>query len=86
MRLELYEKIHSLSFSTINQLDRSSLLTRLTNDVVQVQNFVNGLMRIFVKAPILCIGGIIMAVNLNMHLSLVLVTVVPLVGLLSCLI
>ncbi|SEP38434.1 ABC transporter ATP-binding protein [Propionispora vibrioides] len=82
LRLELYEKIHSLSFSTINQLDRSSLLTRLTNDVVQVQNFVNGLMRIFVKAPILCIGGIIMAVNLNMHLSLVLVTVVPLVGLL----
>ncbi|SHJ04144.1 ABC transporter ATP-binding protein [Propionispora hippei] len=82
LRLELYEKIHSLSFSAINQLDRSSLLTRLTNDVVQVQNFVNGLMRIFVKAPILCIGGIIMAVKLNMHLSLVLVTVVPLVGLL----
>lgn len=82
LRMDLYEKIHSLSLAGINRLDRASLLTRITNDVTQVQALVNGLMRIFLKAPLLCIGGIIMAVSLNAHLAVVLATVVPVVGLL----
>jgi len=82
MRYDLFEKIQNLSFENIDKFEGASLVTRLTNDVTQVQNFVNGLMRIFVKAPLLCIGSLIMAIRLNAHLALILVVVVPFVGLL----
>jgi ATP-binding cassette subfamily B multidrug efflux pump len=80
LRYDLFKKIQSLSFENIDRFDRASLVTRLTNDVTQVQNFVNGMMRIFAKAPLLCIGSLIMAARLNPYLSLVLVVVVPVVG------
>ncbi|WJH34337.1 ABC transporter ATP-binding protein/permease [Paenibacillus sp. CC-CFT747] len=82
LRSDLFRKIQSLSFRSIDKFERASLVTRLTNDVTQVQNFVNGLMRIFVKAPLLCIGSLIMAARLEPELSLILAVVVPLVGLL----
>ncbi|CAM3387287.1 ABC transporter ATP-binding protein [Brevibacillus invocatus] len=81
LRSDLFRKIQSLSFENVDKLDRASLVTRLTNDVNQVQVFVNGMMRIFVKAPLLCIGGLIMAAQLNLQLSVVLAIVVPIVGL-----
>lgn len=80
LRSDLYRKIQHLSFEKIDQLDRASLVTRLTNDVIQVQNFVNGLMRIFIKAPLLCIGSLLMAIRLNSNLALILAVVVPVVG------
>jgi ATP-binding cassette, subfamily B, multidrug efflux pump len=80
LRSDLFRKIQQLSFKNINRYDRASLITRLTNDVTQVQMFVNGLMRIFVKAPLLAIGGLIMATRLNIHLSIVLAIVVPMVA------
>ncbi|MDV2887688.1 ABC transporter transmembrane domain-containing protein, partial [Alkalihalophilus pseudofirmus] len=69
-------------FKNLDQFDRASLITRLTNDVTQVQVFVNGLMRIFVKSPLLAIGGLIMATRLNLNLAVVLAVVVPLVAIL----
>ncbi|MGX6445995.1 ABC transporter ATP-binding protein [Neobacillus sp. K501] len=81
LRVDLFKKIQSLSFKNIDQFERASLVTRLTNDVTQVQNFSNGLMRIFVKAPLLAIGGLIMATRLNLHLAVVLAVVVPIVAL-----
>ncbi|MCK9858283.1 ABC transporter ATP-binding protein [Paenibacillus sp. ATY16] len=81
LRQDLFEKIQGLSFESVDRFDRASLVTRLTNDVTQVQNFVNGMMRIFVKAPMLCIGGFIMAFRLNPYLSIVLMIVIPIVGL-----
>jgi ATP-binding cassette, subfamily B, multidrug efflux pump len=80
LRSDLFQKVQFLSFKNIDQFDRASLVTRLTNDVTQVQVFVNGLMRIFVKAPLLAIGGLIMAIRLNVHLSVVLAVVVPVVA------
>ncbi|MEH7155456.1 ABC transporter ATP-binding protein [Neobacillus drentensis] len=82
LRADLFKKIQTLSFKNIDKFDRASLITRLTNDVTQVQVFVNGLMRIFVKAPLLAIGGLIMAMRLNLQLSVVLAVVVPIVALL----
>ncbi|HJV45876.1 MAG TPA: ABC transporter ATP-binding protein, partial [Bacillota bacterium] len=82
LRSDLFRKIHSLSFENMNQFDPASLVTRLTNDINQVQVFVNGMMRIFVKAPLLCMGSLVMAVRLNSHLTLVLAVVVPIVCLL----
>lgn len=82
LRFDLFKKIQTLSFKHINRFDRASLITRLTNDVTQVQMFVNGLMRIFVKAPIIAIGSLIMATTLNIRLSVVLAVVVPIVAVL----
>ena len=79
LRVDMYEKIQSFSFDNIDNFDKASLVTRLTNDVNQVQVFVNGLMRIFVKAPMLCIGSLIMAARLNLSLSVVFLIIIPLV-------
>ena len=57
--------------------DTASLITRQTNDVTQVQNFVNGVMRFFAKAPILAVGGLVMAVILEPGLSVILAIAVP---------
>ncbi|KZE50392.1 ABC transporter [Brevibacillus parabrevis] len=82
LRADLFTKVQSLSFDSLNKFDRASLVTRMTNDVNQVQVFVNGMMRIFVKAPLMCIGGLFMATQLNADLAVVLAVVVPIVGLL----
>ncbi|MDQ6422877.1 ABC transporter ATP-binding protein [Paenibacillus sp. LHD-117] len=79
LRSDLFAKIQSLSFDNMNKFDRGSLITRLTGDVTLVQNFLNGMMRIFVKAPILGIGALIMAFRLNWNLSMILLVVVPIV-------
>ena len=62
MRSELYRKVQELSFENIDRLKPSSLITRITNDVTQIQNFINGCMRIMVKAPITCVGAIILII------------------------
>jgi ATP-binding cassette subfamily B protein len=80
LRSDLYKKIQSLPFDKIDRFERASLITRLTNDVTQVQVFANGLMRIFVKAPLVAIGGLIMATRLNLNLAVVLAVVVPVVA------
>ncbi|WP_347460022.1 ABC transporter transmembrane domain-containing protein [Clostridium pasteurianum] len=63
IRLDLFKKIQGFSFDNVDRFSQASLITRITNDVTQLQNFANGLMRIFVKSPIVCIGSIIMAVS-----------------------
>ncbi|HEX9058992.1 MAG TPA: ABC transporter ATP-binding protein [Clostridia bacterium] len=80
LRSDLFKKIQSFSFENIDKFETSSLITRLTNDVNQIQNFVMGMMRIFVKAPLLAIGSIVMAVLLNAKMAVILVLVVPIVG------
>lgn len=79
LRLDLFKKINSLSFDNMNKFEGATLVTRLTNDVTQVQGFFMGMMRIFAKAPILCIGSVIMAVSLNPRMSLILIAVIPIV-------
>lgn len=58
MRSDIYKKVLSLSFENIDRLAPASIITRITNDVTQIQNFINGMMRIMMKAPITCIGAI----------------------------
>jgi len=82
LRSDLFKKIQGFSFENVDKFEGATLVTRLTNDVTQVQNFVNGLMRIFVKAPIVGIGSIIMAARLNLHLSMILFAIVPVVAIL----
>jgi len=79
LRGDLFKKVQSFSFDNINKFQGATLITRLTNDVTQVQNFAHGMMRIFVKAPILCIGSLIMAVLLNPPMALILIGVIPVI-------
>ncbi len=77
VRLALYQKIQRLSLSKVDGFERASLVTRATNDATQVQNFINGMMRFFLKAPILCVGGIIMAAQLSQRMAMALYIIVP---------
>jgi len=79
LRLDLYKKIQHLSFENLDHFDNASLVNRLTNDITQIQSLTIGLTRIFVKAPLLFIGSIIMALRLNLYLSFILFTVIPIV-------
>ncbi len=76
-RQAVYEKIQSLSLSSVDKFDRASLVTRTTNDVTQVQNFLNGMMRFFMRAPILAVGGVIMAYMRSPKMASALLVVVP---------
>ena len=77
LRADLYKKIQSFSFSNIDNFSSASLVTRLTNDVTQLQNFVNMMLRMFFRAPGMMIGALIMATSLNPSLSVVLAVSVP---------
>lgn len=62
MRGDIYRKVQTLSFENIDRLQPSSLITRITNDVTQIQNFINGSMRIMMKAPVTCLGAILLII------------------------
>ena len=80
LREDLFIKIQKFSFDNVDEFQDASLITRLTNDVNQMQNFSHGLMRIFIKAPILGIGATVMAFLLNPKMALIILGVVPVVG------
>jgi ATP-binding cassette subfamily B protein len=63
LRGDLYKKVQTLSFENIDRLRPASIITRITNDVTQVQNFINGSMRIMLKAPVTCVGAIILIIT-----------------------
>ena len=77
LRKALFEKIQSFSFSNFSRFSTSSLVTRMTNDVTQVQNTVFMSLRIMLRAPLLIIGGLIMAISVDVKLGLVLAGGVP---------
>lgn len=79
LRQGLFGKIQGLSFLDIDKFKTSSLITRLTNDVTQVQNMVVMALRGAIRAPLLCIGGIIMAAALSIKLSVVFLLAIPMV-------
>ena len=60
LRRDMYHNVQRLSMENIDRLQPASIITRITNDVTQIQEFVNGIMRIMVKAPITCIGAIVL--------------------------
>lgn len=82
LRSDLFKKVNSFSFENMDNFDTASLITRLTNDVTQIQNFIHGLMRILIKAPITGIGCIIMVLSLNKNLVFILFIIVPIAFLL----
>jgi ATP-binding cassette, subfamily B, multidrug efflux pump len=82
LRYDLFEKIVNFSEKSTDKIESGSLITRMTNDTSQIIQFVNGIMRIFLKAPILCIGSIVLASMLNLKLSLIIYSIVAVVAIL----
>ncbi len=78
LREDVYRKIQSYSFANIERFSSASLVTRTTNDVVQLQNFINMLLRMCLRAPGMMIGALIMAIRMSRTLSGVLAVAMPL--------
>ena len=78
LRRDMYTKVQQYSFANIDKFSASSLVTRMTNDVTQMQNFVNMLLRMALRSPGMFIGGIIMAISLKPSLSVILAVTMPL--------
>lgn len=77
LRIRLFEQIQSFSFRNLDERKTGSLITRLTNDVVQLQTFVQMILRTFVRTPLLLIGSLVMAIMLSPNLTLVLAVSIP---------
>jgi len=80
LRYDLFEKIIYFSEESVDKIESGSLITRMTNDTSQVILFVNGIMRIFLKAPVTCVGSIVLASLLNFRLSLIIYGIVAIVA------
>jgi len=77
VRKSLFKKIQSFSFANFSSFPASSLITRMTNDITQIQNTVFMSLRIMLRAPLLIIGSLIMAFTINIKLAFILSIVVP---------
>ena len=79
IREGLFDKIQTLSFLELDKLKTSSLITRLTNDVTQLQMMMNMALRMMVRAPLTAIGGLVMAVILSKELSSIFLVALPII-------
>lgn len=77
LRSAVYKKIQSFSFANIDNFKTGSLITRTTNDVTQIQNAFTSCIRMLVRSPFLCIGGIVSVLMISWKLSLVVLFAVP---------
>ncbi|MED0670038.1 ABC transporter ATP-binding protein [Aneurinibacillus aneurinilyticus] len=80
IRNRVFTHVENFSLQEFDRLGTSSLITRTTNDITQVQQVVTMMLRMMISAPMMCIGGIIMAVSKDAKLSLVLVVVLPVIA------
>ncbi|MCH5315574.1 MAG: ABC transporter ATP-binding protein [Eubacterium sp.] len=71
LRHSLFEKIQSLSFNEIDKISTSTLITRMTNDVNQLQNGVNLVLRLFLRSPFIVIGAMVMAFFIDVKCAII---------------
>ena len=77
LRLDVYKKIQSFSFMNVDKFSTASLVTRTTNDITQMQNFINMILRMGLRSPGMMIGALVMAVSIKPNLSLVFAVILP---------
>ncbi len=77
LRADVYAKVQSYSFADIDKFSTGSLVTRLTNDVTKLQNFVNMLLRMALRAPGMMIAALIMAIMTKPSLSIIFAVTMP---------
>ena len=81
LRGDLFAKVQDFSFKNIDQYSTGSLVTRLTNDIQQVQNVTMMGLRMMFRAPVMLIGALIMAFLMNARLAVVILVVIPILAL-----
>ncbi|MDQ0089768.1 ATP-binding cassette subfamily B protein [Paenibacillus anaericanus] len=81
LRAKVFNHVENFSLEEFDKLGTASLITRTTNDITQIQQVLIMILRMMIMAPMLCIGGIIMAVSKDATLSLVFIVVIPLLAL-----
>ena len=87
LRKDAFDKVQTFSFANLDQFSTGSLITRLTNDITQVQNLINMPLRMMLRAPGMLIGALIMAFVMNAELAVIVLIVIPiLVGAIAVLI
>ncbi len=80
LRADIYKSVQKFSFKNIDRFTTGSLVTRLTNDVTNIQNMVNMLLRMALRSPGMLIGALVMAISTNPKLSVVLAVTLPLLA------
>ena len=80
LRRLVFTHVEGFSLHEFDRVGTPSLITRTTNDITQVQNFAMVVMRMMIMAPLMAIGGIIMAIKVDAHLTWLLAVAVPLIG------
>ncbi len=80
LRHSLFEKIQSFSFSELDKLGISTLITRITNDVNQAQNAVNMILRLFLRSPFIVAGAFVMALTIDVKAGLIFLGVIILLS------
>ena len=80
LRYSLFSHIETLSFSEMDTLGSSTLITRITSDINQVQSGVNMVLRLFLRSPFIVFGAMIMAFTVNVKAALVFVVTIPLLS------
>ena len=78
LRSFVFSRVENYSLHEFDQLGTASLITRTTNDIVQVQTVLVMMLRFMVYAPVMCVGGLIMAVSRDKGLTVILLVVIPL--------
>ena len=81
MRHHLFKHIQSLSFTEMDKIGASTLVTRMTSDINQVQNGVNLVLRLFLRSPFIVFGAMIMAFTIDYKAALVFVAAIPVLAL-----
>lgn len=77
LRLDVYKNVQKFSFANIDKFSTGSLVTRLTNDVTQLQNFVNMLLRMAIRSPGMLVAALVMAIRMNPSLSVIFAVAIP---------
>lgn len=80
LRHALFEHIEQLSFSKMDQVGTSTLITRITSDINQVQSGVNLVLRLFLRSPFIVFGAMIMAFTIDVKAALIFVVAIPLLS------
>lgn len=80
LRRDLFHHIQDFSFSNIDRFSTASLVTRLTTDVTNVQNAYQMVIRVLVRGPLMLIFALIMAMGINLKLSLIFLAMIPILG------
>ncbi len=81
LRKDLFMKIQDFSFHNIDTFQTPSLITRLTNDITQIQMVILMSLRMLIRAPLLCLGSLIMAFSMNARIALIFIIAIVILGL-----